>query len=576
MKKPAITSLFCIISILGIIQIGYAQAEPELFPPKAKEIHTFNLQVFLEGPYNGSDMNIVLFDNGLLPLNQPYDTEPWNYFGGETLSVNPGDDVVDWVLVEFLESPYEAASATPDKIIHLEAALLMADGSIVQPNGISPLEFEADIQENLYIVVRHRNHLAVLSASSIIPTKGTYYYDFTNDSTKAYLDGQKEIATGVFGMAGGDCDANQIIENTDKDICWTVEAGNMGYLPGDWSLNTQINNPDKDDIWVENLGLESKVPRAFECGDILTDFRDDQTYNTVLIGDQCWMAENLNIGIRIDGTIDQSDNPTIEKYCYDDLESNCDTYGGLYQWDEMMQYITTPATYGICPDGWHIPTDNEWKYLEGTVDSLFGVGDPEWNNTSIRGYDAGLNLKSASSWAGSGNGTNESGFTTLPGGYRATNGDFNNLSFYGYLWSSKEGNSSNTWSRKLLYDTDKVDRSNDDKGYGFSARCLEYLGQPNLPPYQPTNPSPGNGSLISAYNVFLSWNCVDPDNDPITFDIYFGTVSNPPLLAEGVSNPVYYLGNLFFGTTYYWKIIAHDNHGNLTESDIWHFTTWIW
>ena len=66
-----------------------------------------------------------------------------------------------------------------------------------------------------------------------------------------------------------------------------------------------------------------------------------QTYSIVSIGTQCWMAENLNVGTRIDDPANQTNNSTLEKYCYDNLESNCDVYGGLYQWNEMMQYVTT-------------------------------------------------------------------------------------------------------------------------------------------------------------------------------------------------------------------------------------------
>ncbi len=124
---------------------------------------------------------------------------------------------------------------------------------------------------------------------------------------------------------------------------------------------------------------------AFNCGTTLTDYRDNQTYPTVLIGTQCWMAKNINVGTRIDGTVNMSNTGTLEKYCTGNLESNCDVYGGLYQWNEMMQYVTTPGVQGICTPGWHIPTDNEVKILEGTIDSQFGVGNAVWDLTGDRG-----------------------------------------------------------------------------------------------------------------------------------------------------------------------------------------------
>jgi uncharacterized protein (TIGR02145 family) len=88
-----------------------------------------------------------------------------------------------------------------------------------------------------------------------------------------------------------------------------------------------------------------------------------ETYPTVLIGNQCWMAKNLNIGIRIDHTQQSSDNDTIEKYCFLNAEENCDQFGGLYQWDELMQYSTNHNGQGLCPDGWHIPTLEDYVVL---------------------------------------------------------------------------------------------------------------------------------------------------------------------------------------------------------------------
>ncbi|MCK5838660.1 MAG: hypothetical protein KAG99_02370, partial [Bacteroidales bacterium] len=128
----------------------------------------------------------------------------------------------------------------------------------------------------------------------------------------------------------------------------------------------KVNGIDKSDISKiggVDIGNISKVmgvdisilPDA--CNNETSMLYEGQTYSIVAIGTQCWMAENLNVGTRIDGVDEQTDNPTLEKYCYNDLESNCDIYGGLYQWNEMMQYVTTEGAQGICPSGWHIPTD---------------------------------------------------------------------------------------------------------------------------------------------------------------------------------------------------------------------------
>lgn len=208
---------------------------------------------------------------------------------------------------------------------------------------------------------------------------------------------------------------------------------------------------------------------------------EGQVYNTIQIFSQCWMKENLNVGTMIPGSQQMTDDGIIEKYCFDDNVSNCLIYGGLYQWDEMLQYTLQQGTRGICPPGWHIPTDEEWKVLEGAVDSQYGIGDPEWDQDGDRGFDAGMNLKSTSSWVNNGNGTDLFGFSGLPGGYRRD--ALGAFSFYGtyicgYWWSSTESNAPAGWIRLLWWGTPEVPRHDGTLGwgegysYGFSVRCV--------------------------------------------------------------------------------------------------------
>ncbi len=207
------------------------------------------------------------------------------------------------------------------------------------------------------------------------------------------------------------------------------------------------------------------------CGTEFTDDRDHQKYRTILIGTQCWMAENLNIGTMINGSVAQSDNGHIEKYCYDDDIANCKTYGGLYQWNELMDYHRTLGPQGICPPGWHVPTDNEWCILENYVDA----GSVSCATTGYRGNDAGGNLKEngTTHWSSPNTGaTNSSGFIGLAAGRRHTDGSFLNLSTLGYFWTSTE-DASRAWSRSLRYDNAQILRGINEKTYGFSVRCLQ-------------------------------------------------------------------------------------------------------
>ena len=236
---------------------------------------------------------------------------------------------------------------------------------------------------------------------------------------------------------------------------WVNSIGDM--QPGEGYLVKMLS----DDVLIY------QGSSSFTCGDTFTDPRDGQIYTTVQIGDQCWMAENLNIGTIIDGVEEMTDNGIIEKYCYDDVLANCDIYGGLYQWNEIMEYTTTQSVQGICPAGWYIPTDDEWKILEGTVDSQHPVGDPIWNNSGWRGYDVGLNLKSVSGWYEGGNGSGLYNYDALPGAYRHPDGYFLALGSNSSFWSSTEVSTNLAVSRHLRHDGGDMYRGNSGKSVGI-------------------------------------------------------------------------------------------------------------
>ena len=188
----------------------------------------------------------------------------------------------------------------------------------------------------------------------------------------------------------------------------------------------------------------------------ITDPRDGKVYNTVLIGDQCWLRENLDVGTIVTGSQNQTDNGIIEKYCYDDNPDNCNTYGGLYQWNEAMQYVTSQGAKGICPTGWHVPTLSEFMTLGSTV-----VG----NANALKAVEQGI---------GAGEGTNTSGFSALLAGDRFFAGDFENFGVEAYIWSSTEDDALNASHMDLYYDDNLIYLGLGDwKEYGYSVRCLQ-------------------------------------------------------------------------------------------------------
>ena len=217
-------------------------------------------------------------------------------------------------------------------------------------------------------------------------------------------------------------------------------------------------------VWVFTTALSSG---SIGCDGVTSVDYAGKTYHTVEIGEQCWFKENLNVGIMINGSNNQSNNSVIEKYCYNDDEQICDLDGALYQWDELMQYTNNEGAQGICPSGWHIPTEAEWKTLEGTVDSQYGVGDPVWDNTNWRGSDAGDNLKSTSGWFLNNNGNDSFGFSVLPAGYRSTSGTFSDRGAGGKFWTSLSS------IRMFAFNNDKILMQYEDKSNGFAVRCIK-------------------------------------------------------------------------------------------------------
>ncbi len=236
-------------------------------------------------------------------------------------------------------------------------------------------------------------------------------------------------------------------------------------------------------VWVNSIGdlqpgegylvkmLANDIliyPAIFtSCGDPFTDERNGQIYNTVQIGEQCWMAENLNIGTMINGIENMSDDGIIEKYCYDDNNANCDEYGGLYQWNEMMGYTTISGTQGICPEGWYVPTDDEWCELTSFIDQTVDCELIGWS-----GIDVGYKMKSTNSWNYNGNGSDIYGFTALPSGYRHLAGTFRSAGNSTYFWTSSEY-LNDAWHWALTSGLNGIRRYQFSINCGFSLRCIK-------------------------------------------------------------------------------------------------------
>ncbi|MDR1759545.1 MAG: fibrobacter succinogenes major paralogous domain-containing protein [Fibrobacter sp.] len=179
-----------------------------------------------------------------------------------------------------------------------------------------------------------------------------------------------------------------------------------------------------------------------KCGDLIgydpekefCDIRDYQTYKWVKIATQTWMAENLNY----------TKSP-INSWCYDEDDANCDIYGPLYDWETAM---------AACPEGWHLPSREEWN----TLVSFAG------------GLEAADRLKSADGWDGAG----RFGFNALPGGSRSyLSGNFSNAGNNGYWWTATENNSDNAYRMDMRSGNNEVTGMSNSKDYGYSVRCVK-------------------------------------------------------------------------------------------------------
>jgi len=223
----------------------------------AVEIY-LDLKVFLEGPFENNDMNNGLYPG--IPLAQPYNTEPWNYQGLENVQAIPLAKVVDWILVE-LRDATTSSTATQNSMIAQQAGFILEDGKVTGLDGASHLRFDVNYADSLFVVVRHRNHLGIMSAFGLEDSIGVFSFDFTNESTQSYgSQAVNEVATGVWGMISGDANSDGVVDDSDKDINWFNDAGISGYLKSDLNLDTQVNNKDKNDHWLPNEGKSVQIP----------------------------------------------------------------------------------------------------------------------------------------------------------------------------------------------------------------------------------------------------------------------------------------------------------------------------
>jgi uncharacterized protein (TIGR02145 family) len=301
-----------------------------------------------------------------------------------------------------------------------------------------------------------------LTSTTTFTTPGWHHYAVVWDQDSAanseiYINGATNGATdtGTIGNIG----------NLSNDLVVHIGAESDTGSPFNGKLDeTRIYNRvlSASEIWSL---YRSSGGTVNTCKSPSVTDADGNVYDTLQINSQCWMKQNMRVGTRIAASGNQTNNATTEKYCYSNSDANCTSNnpnypdGGLYQWDEAMQYVTTPGARGICPSGWHIPTDTEWHILEHTLTDSGQTCDPNRNGM----YDcstAGTKLRPGGT---SGFEGNLAGFAWSGSFIRATSG---------FFWSSSESGAS-AWYRDLNSGNAQVNRSTNGKLVGFSVRCLQ-------------------------------------------------------------------------------------------------------
>ena len=218
-------------------------------------IHKLALKFFLEGPYKNGKMETNLRMLNLLPKMQPYNKSPWNYNGPEYTDSLPSD-AVDWVLVELRSGIQDSTTK------YRRTAFVRDDGSLLDPDGNAYLTITNLQSGNYYVVVKHRNHIPVMSSVPVnLITDSLTYYDFSSSLNKAYGDApEADLGENIFGIFSGDANGSGGINNDDYKDFWKPENGTMGYKAGDFDLNGGVNISDKNLYWKINNGKVTQVP----------------------------------------------------------------------------------------------------------------------------------------------------------------------------------------------------------------------------------------------------------------------------------------------------------------------------
>lgn len=215
----------------------------------AQDYLTFGGKILLEGPYQGNGiMNSTIVD--LLPFENPFGSAPYHYNGTE-VRMTSQNNLVDWVLIEARTGTPNLLGDSGTEIVETRAALILADGFIVDMEGNPGVPFyNLNDGQPYHFCIRHRNHLDVLTATAV-PAQVNMFYDFTTSSSKAFGYGQQKSIDNKAVMFVGDYNQDGIIQSSDLDVWIQSPAVNSTYMNTDGNLDGSVLNTDFD-VWFFN------------------------------------------------------------------------------------------------------------------------------------------------------------------------------------------------------------------------------------------------------------------------------------------------------------------------------------
>jgi uncharacterized protein (TIGR02145 family) len=441
-------------------------------------------------PTLGTDFNIVLESSSSLENSLK------NSLAESGFTFQPGDGLLATAYVYGHEEQVLGVAPTSDYTFNFSLESNILDFTSNTNNGYAPFNVQFALSSNLPWATEwlwdfgDGDSSTLWGPSHIYQTEDTYYsvsltakgngYEKTIEKTN-YIRVMPDLAEVDFVANFTSGIAPQSIHftahtNMNNPIMWQWSFGDGSTFSGSDAREVDVTYTQTGDFTVilqvfNDQGMKTATKTNYihirNCPSTVSD-AEGNIYETIKIGGQCWMKENLNTGTRIDGKFFQLNNGQVEKYCYNNSNSNCDIFGGLYTWAELMNYSQTEETQGICPDGWHIPGAYEFSRLSSFIGPDPGTkmkeeGFDHWNSDNT-------------------NATNSSGFTAYGGGYYVKDWDeysFKEKKAFGVFTTSSLNydstcieiislTSGHSWISAF-----PVIEVSDDMNYAVSVRCVQ-------------------------------------------------------------------------------------------------------